>query len=257
LVRWRFGRRLAGRNLLRAFAAAYPEAFFVEIGANDGDQGDPLRPYILSEPWRGIMVEPVPHVFERLRRNYAGLDRVAVENAAIADRDGRLPFFHLAPLAGADLERVPEWYEKVGSLSREQVLSHRDEIPDVERLIVRSEIPCMTFESLCRKHGADMVDLLLIDAEGHDYEIVKQLDLEARRPRVLIYEHIHLPPDQRAECRALLERHGYETKEEFLDTWCLDTRWDDRLTRRWRRSRDLVDEDELRRWFEGITGRGG
>ena len=89
-------RRPAGPRLLRAFAETYPDAFFIEIGANDGERGGALREFVLSRPWSGIMVEPAPGVFERLSRNYHGLERVALENAAISDRDGRLPFFHLS-----------------------------------------------------------------------------------------------------------------------------------------------------------------
>ena len=73
-------------QLLRAFADAYPHAFFVEIGSNDGEQHDHLRPFILSRPWRGIMVEPVPYVFERLRRNYESQGRIELENVAVAER---------------------------------------------------------------------------------------------------------------------------------------------------------------------------
>jgi FkbM family methyltransferase len=252
---WRLRRRLAGPNLLRAFADAYPEAYFVEIGAHDGDEGNVLRPFVVEGGWSGLMVEPVPYVFERLRRNYEGLDRVAVENAAIAESDGVLPFFHLAEARGAELEALPDWYSKVGSFSREIVLGHRNEIPDVERRIVSTEVPCLTLGSLCEKHDVGRIDLLLVDAEGHDREIVEQLDLDERRPRILVYEHIHLPAAERRELRAWLEDGGYETKEEFLDTWCLDTRPDDAVTRRWRRVRDRVDEAELGRWFEGVTGR--
>lgn len=83
----RLQRRLAGPRILRAFADRYPKAFFVEIGANDGEQHDHLRPLILGEEWRGIMVEPVPYVFERLRQNYDRvLERVTLENSAITKR---------------------------------------------------------------------------------------------------------------------------------------------------------------------------
>ncbi|MGH9185268.1 MAG: hypothetical protein ACRD0U_05570, partial [Acidimicrobiales bacterium] len=66
----RLARSMAGRRLLRAFAAAYPAAFFIEIGSNDGEQFDHLKPFIRSRSWRGIMIEPVPYVFARLQRNY-------------------------------------------------------------------------------------------------------------------------------------------------------------------------------------------
>jgi hypothetical protein len=103
--------RLAGPKLIREFAAAFPAAMFVEIGANDGEQHDHLRPMILARRWRGIMVEPVPYVFERLRTNYGGLDRVVLENVAVADEDGSRRFYHLAASADRVGEGLPQWYE--------------------------------------------------------------------------------------------------------------------------------------------------
>jgi FkbM family methyltransferase len=233
-------RNLEAPKLIRAFADAYPEAFFIEIGSNDGEQHDHLRPFILSRSWRGIMVEPVPYVFQRLRRHYGGLDRVVLENVAIADRDGRRPFYHLAEAGGRDRERLPSWYDGIGSFSREGVLAHADQIPDIRKRLVRTEVPCLTFESLCRRHRAGRVDLLLVDAEGYDWEILRQIDFHARRPRLLIYEHYHLHASDQAQCREHLERLGYETEEEGFDTLCLDTRADDPLTRTWRRLRPGV-----------------
>lgn len=230
---WWLERRLAGRKLLRAFEDVYPQAFFIEIGANDGVENDPLRPFVTSRPWSGIMVEPVPHVFERLRRNCAGLDRVALENAAIAERDGRLPFYNLAWVDG---DEVLYWFDTFGSLSRETAeRTGAAFVPGGQHRVIRTEVPCLSFESLCRKHGVHSLDLLLIDTEGYDYEIIKRIDFSAHRPRLLIYEHFLLSPGERADCRKLLHRLRYETMEENRDTWCLDTRPDDRLTRKWHR----------------------
>ena len=44
----RLQQRLAGPKLLSALAETLPEPFFVEIGANDGQQHDHLQPYILD-----------------------------------------------------------------------------------------------------------------------------------------------------------------------------------------------------------------
>lgn len=230
----RLRRRLAGPKLLRAFGEAYPEALFIEIGSNDGDQHDHLQPLIRSRAWTGVMVEPVPYVFERLRRNYGDLEGVAFENAAIADRDGRLPFYHLREAASGERARLPSWYDGIGSLSRANVLNHRRHIPDIDERIVRSDVPCLTFESLCRKHGLGTIDLLLIDTEGYDAEILRRIDFAIRRPRLIVYEHFHLEPDERVACRTALQGWGYETMEEGFDTWCLVTSFDDRLTRTWR-----------------------
>ncbi len=228
-------RRLAGRRLLRAFADDYPRASFVEIGSNDGKQHDHLRPFILTKAWTGIMVEPVPYVFERLQANYAGVQRVALENAAIADRDGPLPFYRLLAPAKHERDRLPAWYDGIGSFSRAAVLSHVDHIPDIHRRIVREEVPCLTFESLCLKHRVRRVDLLVVDTEGYDFEVLRNIDLEQHRPRLVVYEHFHLSPADRAACRARLHEVGYETMEEGFDTWSMIPVGDDRLTRTWRR----------------------
>ena len=236
----RLRRRLAGPKLLQAFGQAYPRAFFIEIGSNDGEQHDHLQPWIRSSGWTGLMVEPVPYVFERLRRNYGGLERITFENVAIADRDGRLPFYHLREADPEERDRLPSWYDGIGSLSRANVLAHRRHIPDIGERIVRSEVPCLAFESLCRRHDVTTVDLLVVDAEGYDAEILRHIDFSARRPRLVVYEHFHLEPDDRSACRSALEYHGYETMEEGFDTWCLIASPDDDLTRLWRRLRPGV-----------------
>jgi FkbM family methyltransferase len=224
--------RFAGHQLLDAFAATYPEAFFVEIGSNDGQRDNHLRPRILASRWRGVMVEPVPYLFDRLRRNYADVERVALENAAVADRDGELPFFHLAE--AAEGEPVPDWYSEIGSFSREFVLGHRHEIPDIDRRLVETSVPCLRFESLCRKHSVEQLDLVLIDAEGYDAEIVDGIDLVARHPRLLVFEHYHLPAERLAECERRLGEAGYETLAEGFNTWCLDPAAAPELAATWR-----------------------
>ena len=227
-------RRLAGPTLLRAFADSYPEARFIEIGSNDGEQHDHLRPLILTSNWSGIMVEPVPYVFDRLRENYAGVEGLLFENVAIADEDGELPFFHLREANEDELRTLPHWYLGLGSFSRSAVLGHEKDIPDIKDRLVETRVRCLAFDSLCERHGWSRFDLLLIDTEGFDWEILKNIDLEAYRPRLVIYEHYHLSPDERTEALQHLRNHGYAYLEEGFDTFCIDTRIDDALASTWR-----------------------
>ena len=238
--RRRIQRRLAAPRLLEAFAELHPSATFVEIGSNDGEQHDHLRPFILSREWSGVMVEPVPYVFERLRANYGSVDRVALENAAVGVSDGTRPFYHLVDAGEHERAQLPEWYDGIGSFSKEFLLGHSKHMPDIEERIVCREVPTLTFASLCRKHGLDRVDLLVVDTEGYDWELIRHIDLTAQRPILLIYEHFHLPYEDRAASRAHLEALGYETMEEGFDTFCLDTAAGPRLRDVWRGLRPAV-----------------
>ena len=232
-------RRMAGPRLLRAFARTYPDAVFVEIGANDGDKHDHLRPLIIANGWRGVLVEPVPYLFERLRANYAGVARVQFENAAIAEADGALDFYHLPEAPPDEREHLPEWYDTIGSFSRETVMRHATAIDGIAERIVETQVPTLTFESLCERHGLEQVDLVAIDTEGYDGRIIRAFPFHRYRPRLILYEHFHLAPQERAATREHLHANGYETIEEGMDTFAYRGA-DDALARHWRRSRPAV-----------------
>lgn len=208
-------------RIVAQLADSYPEAFFIQVGSNDATQLDPLRSTVVSTAWRGILIEPVPYVFARLKRQYGEIDRVVLENVAISDRDGSRDFYYLRQ--AEDGARLPAWYDALGSFKRDVILSHARDIPDIESRLACEPLPCLTFESLCRKHGVTTVDLIHIDVEGYDYEIIKLIDLERYQPKVVIYEHRHLSPADRAACEAHLQRAGFELLSEGPDTVGLNT----------------------------------
>ncbi len=236
----RIRRRLAGPRIVAAFASGHPRARFVEIGANDGEQHDFLRPHLLRGGWTGLMVEPVPYVFERLRANYERVGGVTLVNAAVGARDGRQPFFHLRDVTAEERATLPEWYDGVGSFSREAVLSHAPQMPDIAERLVEREVETMRFDTLLARHGLAGADLVVIDAEGHDWEIIRHMDLRRHGPRLLVYEHFHLSRADRDAAARCLREAGYETMEEGFDTFCLRPGENDVLDLAWRRLEPAV-----------------
>jgi FkbM family methyltransferase len=230
LGRWkrRMGQRLRPQPkpklgfLYTEFARTYPAARFVQIGANDGVMSDPLHAFVVKTAWRGILVEPVPYLFERLRRNYPARPGLVFENVAIAAEPGQRPFYYLRETVGDSA--LPDWHAGLGSFLREVVVKHAGDIPDLEDRLVVQDVPCLTFAGLCQRHGFDQVDLLHMDTEGYDYEIIKTIDFTRYRPRLLVYEHHHLSPADRVECLQRLQAAGYECIGEGLDAICLNLR---------------------------------
>lgn len=217
-------------RLMFPFGDLNREATFIEIGANDGVLFDPLRPYIERYEWRGVLVEPIPHIFERLRERYERHSRIRLERAAIASADGRRSMYYVREPGAAG---TPKWAEQIASFHREHVLAHL-EGPDPEPLIGEIEVPCLSFNTLCARHGIETLDLLLIDAEGAEAEILAGLDLSMHSPRLLVFEHEHIATEALVGIERRLMGAGYELVRDGLDTWALDMRPEDELSRRWR-----------------------
>jgi FkbM family methyltransferase len=190
--------------------------FFLQIGSSDGVQNDPIRELILrNESWSGIFVEPLKGPFEELKRNYGGSARFVFENAAVGMAEGTAKFFYFPKDKVATLQNIPGWYEQVGSLDREYLLK-RD--PGLEPHIVSVEVECLRIDRLLERNRAPRVDLLHIDAEGHDYKILSQWDFAGHKPSVILYEHEHLSEAERRSARDLLARHGYRISRHYTDT---------------------------------------
>jgi FkbM family methyltransferase len=223
--------------IIAEFARSYPEAFFIEVGAHDGVLFDRLRPHVLARRWSGIMVEPIPYLFERLRENYRGIPRLAFENVAIADQEGTRELYYIPPTGESDL---PFWYDALGSFQKDTLIHASEwDVPHVEDRIEAIEVRCITFDQLCERNGVTRIDLVQIDTEGYDYEIIKLIDFRRLAPRLLIFEHKHLTPEDARDCVGLLRSHGYELVGDGEDGLCLRVgdlgRRGRRLLRLWRR----------------------
>lgn len=200
--------------LAEAFGEARPDAFFIQIGAHDGTQLDPLNDQIERRPWRGLMMEPVPYVFERLQGRHRSDPRIGLENAALADVDDFRTLYYLPQSADPGL---PAWYDALASFRKDVLLKHVTWIPDIEERVAEMTVPCMTFDSLCRKHDVQHVDIVQIDTEGYDFEVIKLIDLDRYRPTLVMCEHIHMEGETLEACVNHMSRHGYEHFRGDLD----------------------------------------
>jgi FkbM family methyltransferase len=162
---------------------------FIQVGANDGLYSDPLRHYVLNHGWRGILVEPQPDVFDRLRHNYRDqTDRLHFENVAIASKPGHLELFRV-PNGGIGADGVVEHALTVTSADPETVASQTG----VDRgALVQIRVPTVRLDALIEKHGFDDFDILQIDVEGFERSVFESIDLARHRPKLIQFEHGHL-----------------------------------------------------------------
>lgn len=186
------------------------EVFCIQVGANDGLMGDPIRPYIETYGWRGILVEPQPRVFQQLVRNYRDQPQLVFENAAIAAEDGTATLY-----AFADVPGLPDDASLLASF-RKDVLETNSRAYNgpIEEIAV----PALTFASLLEKHHVDRVDVLQIDTEGFDYQVLKMVDFRVLKPTLIHFENNFLTAGQMEDCVGLLAGEGYRMLNAGIDT---------------------------------------
>jgi len=164
---------------------------FIQIGANDGKSYDPISHRVRKHRWRGILVEPIEHLFQALQKTYADVPGLIFENKAIATFEGIASFYQF-PESMTSSPSFPKWGAGMGSLlppfgspGHERLKSLGFE-PDL------IQVPCTTLTSLMQYHNFTDIDLLQIDAEGYDGEIICDIDFSSFRPRFIQFEDRHI-----------------------------------------------------------------
>jgi FkbM family methyltransferase len=189
----------------------HQDVTFCVVGANDGVTNDHLYPFAKRFRWKGILVEPVPPYFAELRKAYEGLP-VVLENVAIHRTESKMTI-HFLDAAKANL---PAWAKGVGSFDKSK-LETLSELPQRGDALTQIEVDCFPLETVVERSGLDRIDVFMVDVEGYDAEIVRQIDFDAWKVRVVIFEHKLLSKEDMADCLALLDSHGFKRVQDRYD----------------------------------------
>jgi len=182
-----------------------PNCFFVEIGANDGIDSDPIHSYVIENNWSGILVEPDPKIFAKLQQTYLGRENLIFEQCAISDVTGHVDLY----------TGIMDNTSVQSSGMHNTLVKSRGECYFTINPEVIS-VPSITTSALLEKHNVTKVDVLLIDTEGYDFVILKLFPFDRFRPTAIICEYVnlHLMNQTPDEMKSFLEDLGYVT---FLD----------------------------------------
>lgn len=178
---------------------------FIQIGANDGQFRDPISAFIKEYNWTGVLVEPIRGYFLQLEKNYDGCPNVVFENVAIADYNGQFKMYRVKD----NVPFIARWYKGISSYNRAHLLKHRKSFKSINKNIVEEKVQCLTLTELARKHKIKRLNLLILDVEGYEYHIIKQVPRLSFRPEIIYYEHRHLDHESKAKCHNLLCSLGY------------------------------------------------
>jgi FkbM family methyltransferase len=206
------------RTILSALPFLDPDIFFVQIGANDGKSRDPLYEFVVANKWRGLLVEPLPDVFDQLKENYKACSELTFENVAIAEQSGECLMYRISQDA-IQKNMLPPWCGGIGSLlpERNSLGGRRvskEDFREIQKHVVKQSVTASTLNELLERNSIKEFDVLVIDAEGYDYKILQQLDFRRHQPSLIQIEFVNLPESEQAAAISLLQSQGYKLKVE-------------------------------------------
>ena len=189
------------KALIRHYFGDSTRGFFVEVGANEPASIQSQTWHLEQRGWHGILIEPNRALADALVRKRPGskVYNVACSSPAkVGVAELKIPF-----LADGTID--------TGKAALEVEIDHGG-FPAYRNETVK----VVTLDSILEENDVTGIDLLSIDVEGTELDVLKGLDLERYRPRLILLEDklVYLNKHR------WLKRRGYRlVKRTLFDNW--------------------------------------
>lgn len=167
-----------------------PRGTLLSVGENDGEIFSMSRALML-DGWRGVLVEPSPTAFARLSHLYQ--DRIEVHDSTDVDC---LPFATCVQAAITTSDGPIDLYDSGTHLKKGDVALLSTTVPaEMDRWkksgeqFTKTSVRGITFATLMKEAGVNHFDFISIDAEGADWSILRQINLEDVGCQLLCIEY--------------------------------------------------------------------
>lgn len=154
---------------------------FIDIGANEGQTFSNTRALALRG-FFGVLVEPSPSAFKKLKTLYDGHKGIYLYQVAINDHNGKAILQESGPLCSSS---------DIGLVST----FHNEEMDRFKRTVSYTPVEVKTFrwKTFLNRLTIKEFSFVSIDAEGSDLTILQQMDLGALKTQCVCIEHNSKP----------------------------------------------------------------
>ena len=164
-----------------------------------------------------LLVEPVPHNISAINENLKEFKNIHLEPVAVASVRETKDFFFVKETSINKLKK--HWASGIGSFNKNHLLNHRTkrfliEEDDIDKI----QIKTVKFEDLIEKYSITEIDKILIDIEGYEYEILRDMDLKKVQINSILFEYKHFDGYQKTgekleEILKKFEENNYKTSK--------------------------------------------
>lgn len=195
---------------LEKLAKKQGEISFIQVGANDGISFDNIYPFFKSHKCKGLLIEPLPYFFNRLKLNYADSPSIVALNIALHPTAEKFDIYSVNP---KELYKYPHWVSGIASFNKEHLINNSVKECD----LIAEVVACTSLSKVIAEHRLLELDYLQIDTEGFDDEIIKMIDFNLVKPKLIKFESVHLSSEKKLSTLALLKSQGYKIIDERRD----------------------------------------
>ena len=175
---------------------------FLQVGGYDGLSNDIIKPLMNRISMRGVIAEPQSNVYDSLKESYSDNKNISVIDSGVSDSDCIQEFY-----------QTNGYSSQVCSLNKEHLLKHKIPLQD----IIATKVKFLTINSIIDMHKLGNLNLLQIDAEGHDFRIIKSIDFDVSRPQIIRFESDHMSNVELKEILGILVFYKYKFYTESRD----------------------------------------
>ncbi len=138
---------------------------FIDLGANDGKTFSNTRA-LAERGWKGVLVEPSPKAYDKLKDTYEGHKGVYTYPVAIGGHNGKAMLQESGPLCSAD---------DIGLVST----FHTNEMDRFKRTVQYNpvEVKVFKWKTFLNRLTIKEFDFISMDVEGNELSILPDMDL--------------------------------------------------------------------------------
>jgi len=214
---------------LETLLAKQDMSTILQIGAHDGFFYDPIYNIIQSfkNKTKLLLVEPQADVMTFLKRNYAFHQNVLFDTSVVGDGKQTMfysikpeyyeSYFYPKEKPYPDID-VPAYVQATGisTANYETFMKHyrsffHNQDIGFRETVCQTPKKTYTIEELLQKNNMPFdLDVLIIDAEGDDDHILYHNSWEKIKPKIILFEKMHLKATAEKKIIHFLSQHDYQ-----------------------------------------------
>ena len=178
----------------------------VQIGTNNGN--DHVRDLCKKNSFNKIiLVEPFEIHNDKIKLNYANIDNFFIENVAITNDSDKIKKLYFSEMDGPSRNAICSY--QVTSIIPSHIMKFYN-----KSVVSEIQVNSMRINELFLKHNLLEIEYLFLDAEGLDFEILKDIDFDSFNIKNLQIEHLHIDKEK---LNTFMLSKGYTNTNTSLD----------------------------------------